>query len=54
MSPYRSRAQAAYFHMHPDKVGGAAEVAKWDAESKGKMGGKPQHVAKKPAKKRRK
>jgi hypothetical protein len=34
--PYKSRAQAGYFHEHPEKVGGAKVVAEWDAASRGK------------------
>jgi hypothetical protein len=33
--PYKSQAQAGYFHEHPEKVGGAKVVAEWDAATKG-------------------
>lgn len=41
--PYKSTAQAAYFHLHPDKVGGAKVVAEWDKATKGKK--LPKHVS---------
>lgn len=34
--PYKSKKQAAYFHANPEKVGGKAVVAEFDAASKGK------------------
>ena len=37
--PYTSKAQQAFFHANPDKVGGAAEVHKWDQATKHKKGG---------------
>lgn len=44
--PYKSRSQAAYFHIHKkelEKQG--VNVAEWDAASKGKS--LPKHVPKK-------
>lgn len=33
--PYKSKAQAGYFHTNPEKVGGAKVVAEFDKASKG-------------------
>ena len=46
--PYKSRAQAAYFHLHPNKVGGMKVVREWDAATKAQGKPLPGHV--KPAK----
>src|SRR5438046_9832422 len=29
--PYKSKAQAAFLHAHPEKVGGEAALKEWDA-----------------------
>ena len=34
--PYKSQAQAGFFHTNPEKVGGAKVVKEWDKATKGK------------------
>ena len=43
--PYKSKAQAAYFHIHKDELEKeGVDVGEWDAASKGKK--LPKHAAK--------
>ncbi len=53
MMPYKSQAQAAYFHTHLKEMAKqGVNVKEWDAASKGlKL---PKKVAQKPAKKKSK
>ena len=36
MPPYKSQAQAGFFHTNPEKVGGAKVVKEFDQATKGK------------------
>lgn len=52
MAPYKSLAQAGYFHEHPEKVGGMKVVKEWDQATKGMH--LPEHAHAATAKKARK